>query len=99
MSLMLFILLLPFSSYVAALSFIQGEWEINNTQSGAIFSAYLAGFALAALFVIPLTDRLPPRYIFIISASISVAANVLFPRGRRPVNASERVAWPDKVAS
>ncbi len=78
MSLMLFTLLLPFSSYVAALSFIQDEWEINNTQSGAIFSAYLAGFALAALLIIPLTDRLPPRYIFIISASISVAANVLF---------------------
>ena len=60
MSLMLFILLLPFSSYVAALPLIQDEWGINNTQAGAIFSAYLAGFALAALLIIPLTDRLPP---------------------------------------
>ena len=33
MSLMLFVLLLPFSSYVAALPFIQDEWGLNNTKA------------------------------------------------------------------
>ena len=79
MSLMLFILLLPFSSYVAALSFIQDEWSLNNTQAGAVYSAYLAGYAVSALFVIPLTDRLNPKYIFLGSASISVVSHALFP--------------------
>lgn len=79
MSLMLFVLLLPFASFVAAMPFIQEEWQINNTQAGAIFSAYQAGFAVAALLVIPLTDRLEPRHILFVSAAVSVFANVLFP--------------------
>ncbi len=37
MSLMLFVLLLPTSSYVAALPFIQEEWGLNNTQAGGIY--------------------------------------------------------------
>ena len=79
MSSTLFVLLLPFSSYVAALSFIQEEWGLNNTQAGTVFSAYLAGYALSALLIIPLTDRLGPKYIFLCSAIISVLAHLLFP--------------------
>ncbi len=79
MSLMLFTLLLPFSSYVAALPLIQDEWGLNNTQAGAIYSAYLAGFALSALLVIPLTDRLPTWHILVVSSTIAVAASALFP--------------------
>ncbi|MYC06357.1 MAG: MFS transporter [Chloroflexi bacterium] len=79
MSTMLFVLLFPFSSYVAALPIIQEEWSLNNTQAGAIFSAYLAGFAVSALVVVPLTDRLGSKRVFVASTSISVVANVLFP--------------------
>ncbi|MCY3638673.1 MAG: MFS transporter [Chloroflexi bacterium] len=79
MSTMLFVLLFPFSSYVAALPIIQEEWGLNNTQAGAIFSAYLAGFAVSALVVVPLTDRLGSKRVFVASTSISVVANVLFP--------------------
>ena len=79
MSSVLFIVLLPFSSYVAALSFIQDEWGLNNTKAGAIYSAYLAGYAVSALFTIPLTDRVKPSHILIGSAAISVASHALFP--------------------
>ena len=79
MSTMLFVLLFPFSSYVAALPIIQDEWSLNNTQAGAIFSAYLAGFAVSALVVVPLTDKLGSKRVFVASTSISVVANVLFP--------------------
>ena len=75
----LFVLLFPFSSYVAALPIIQDEWGLNNTQAGAIFSAYLAGFAVSALVVVPMTDRLGSKRIFVFSTTVSVAANVLFP--------------------
>lgn len=78
-SLMLFVMLLPFSSYVAALAFIQREWGLNNTQAGVVFSAYLAGFAASALFTLPLTDRLGSKHILLVSATVSVVANVLFP--------------------
>ena len=79
MSFLLFVLLLPFSSYVAALPFIQDEWGLNNTKAGAIYSAYLAGYAVAALVTVPLTDRVRPSHILIGSAAISVASHALFP--------------------
>jgi len=78
-SMMLFVLLFPFSSYVAALPLIQDEWGLNNTQAAMIFSAYLAGFAASALFVLPMTDRFGSKSILIVSAIISVASHVLFP--------------------
>ncbi len=79
MSVMLFVLLLPISSYVAALSLIREEWALNNTQAGAIYSAYLAGYVLSALFVVPLTDRIGPTRILIVSAVLSTGAHLLFP--------------------
>ena len=79
MSLTLFLVLSPFSSYVAALPFIQQQWDLNNTQAGMIYSAYLAGYAVSALFVIPLTDRLGPKPIMLTSATVSVVAHTLFP--------------------
>ncbi len=79
MSAMLFVLLLPISSYVAALSLIREEWGLNNTQAGAIYSAYLTGYVLSALFVVPLTDRVGPARILIASAVLSTGAHLLFP--------------------
>ena len=79
MSGVLVIILLPFSSYVAALSDIQSEWGLNNTQAGVLFSVYLGGYAVSALLIIPLTDRVGPKHIFLGSAGISVVAHALFP--------------------
>ena len=79
MSMTLFVLLFPFSSYVAALPIIQDEWGLNNTQAGAIFSAYLAGFAVSALVVVPMTDRFGSKLIFVLCTTVSTVANVLFP--------------------
>ncbi len=75
----LFTLMLPVASYVAALSPIREEWSLNNTQAGVIFSAYLAGYAVSALVVIPLTDRFGPKPILIGSAVLSGTAQMLFP--------------------
>ena len=79
MSLMLSLSLLTFSSYIAALPLIQDEWGLTNTQSGTIFSAYLAGYAVSALFVIPLTDRIAPSTVFTVSAVVTVSASIAFP--------------------
>ena len=79
MSFMLFFLLLPISSYIAALSLIRQEWTLSNTEAGAIYSAYLAGYVLSALFVIPLTDRIGPRNILLGSAALSIFTHIMFP--------------------
>ncbi len=75
----LLLALITFASYVAALPFIKSEWGISNTTAGLIFSCYLAGYAIAALLVLPLTDRLPTRWVFLTSAVVSVVGNLLFP--------------------
>ena len=75
----LFTLMLPASSYIAAIPDVKVQWGLNNTQAALIFSAYLLGYAASALLVMPLTDRLPARYIFAGSAVVSVLAHVLFP--------------------
>ena len=83
MSSMVFVLLLPISGYVAALSFIKQEWTLNNTEAGLIFSAYLVAYAVSALFLLPLTDRLGPRAVLLGAAVISVVAHVAFPLAAR----------------
>ena len=79
LSLALFMALLPISSYVAALSSIQLEIGLSNTAAGALFSAYLAGYAASALFVVPLTDQFGTKRVVYASAALSVAAHLLFP--------------------
>ena len=76
---MLMTALLPFSGYVAALPLIQEEWSVGDAAAGAAFSAYLAGYAVAALLILPATDRIPTRYVFLASAAVSVVGNALFP--------------------
>jgi len=79
MSFMQFAMLMPISSFVAAAPFIKEEWGLTNTQAGAVFSSYLAAYAVAALFIIPLSDRLGPKRILIGAVVLSVATQVLFP--------------------
>lgn len=76
---MLLTALLPFSGYVAALPFIQLEWDAGNAAAGAAFSAYLAGYAVSALLILPATDRIPTGAVFFASAVVSALGNALFP--------------------
>lgn len=70
---------LPYASYVASLPLIQEDWGLGNAQAGIIYSAYLAGFALAALLISPLTDRYPSTAVFLACVWGSVIGNLLFP--------------------
>ena len=76
---MLMTALLPFSGYVAALPLIQEEWNAGGAAAGAVFSAYLAGYAVAALLILPATDRIPTGAVFFVSAAVSTVGNALFP--------------------
>jgi len=71
-------MLLPFSSYMAALPLILEEWGMSKTQGGVVFSAYLVGYAATSLLLIPLVDRLSPRYMLIAGVIVAVVSNLLF---------------------
>lgn len=75
----LMIVLLPFSSYIASLPFIQQEWEMSNAQAALVFSSYLVGYALSSLILVPYTDRLPAGRVLLASIVVIAVSNVLFP--------------------
>ena len=79
MSSTLFLLLLSSSSYVASLPFIREEWGLNNTQSGVIFSSYLAGYAVSSLLLVPFTDRFNPFRILFFGVALTACSGFLFP--------------------
>jgi MFS family permease len=79
LSAVLVLILLPFSSYVASLPFIQNEWQLSHTQAGLVFSSYLVGYALSSLVLLPLTDRVPPRWILVGGVTLLTVSNLLFP--------------------
>lgn len=80
MSASLFLILLSSSSYVASLPFIREAWGLNNTQSGVIFSSYLAGYAISSLLLVPFTDRFNPIRILFIGVVLTASSGLLFPK-------------------
>ena len=56
-----------------------GGLGLTNTEAGALFSASLVGYAVAALFIVPLTDRLGTKHILLGAAVVSVVTHLLFP--------------------
>ena len=79
MSTVQLVVLLPFSAYIASLPFIQDEWGMTNTQSGIVFSAFLVGYALSSLVLVPLTDRISPSRVMIAGVIAIALSNLLFP--------------------
>ena len=78
MAMMFFILLLPISSYTAAVPILIHEWDLNNVQTGAIFSAYLIGYVISAILIIPLTDRISSGFVLILSAMLFTLSHLVF---------------------
>lgn len=75
----LLLTLLPFSSYIVSVPFIRDEWAMSNTEAAIVFSAYLVGSALSSVFLLPITDRAPARWVLLASVVVMAASNVLFP--------------------
>ena len=70
--------LLPFSAYNALLSLIRAEWAMSNLQASSVYSAYLLGAALAALVLVPLSDRWPATRLWLIGLALMCTAQLLF---------------------
>ena len=75
----LFLSLLPFSSYVSSAPLIRDEWELSNAEAALVFSAYLIGYAVSSVVLIPLADRLSPRRVLLASVVLMAVSNLLFP--------------------
>lgn len=71
-------IMLVFMNYAAVLPLVQREWGLSNSAAGMIFSAYQVGYIASSFILTYLTDRIKARTIFLLSASWSVVANLLF---------------------
>jgi MFS family permease len=62
----------PFSMFLALQPLLQQEWQLSNTTSGWIASAYYGGYMLAVPVLASLTDRFDARTVWL--SAISLAA-------------------------
>ena len=62
----------PFSMFLALQPVLQREWDLSNTTSGWIASAYYGGYMLAVPVLASLTDRFDARRVWL--SAISLAA-------------------------
>lgn len=62
----------PFSMFLALQPVLQSEWNLSNTASGWIASAYYGGYMLAVPVLASLTDRFDARQVWL--SAISLAA-------------------------
>src|SRR5207247_1031956 len=83
------LVLLPSQVPAAALPLLRTEWSASAAALGWVVSAYLLGYALAVLVVLPLTDRVPPSRVIAIGALVTALANLAFAFGRSEEHTSE----------
>src|SRR3989454_7587163 len=79
------LVLLPSQLPAAALPLLRTEWSASAAALGWVVSAYLLGYALAVLVVLPLTDRVPPSRVIAIGALVTALANLAFAFGAHDV--------------
>jgi len=79
LSAVMLLALLAFSSFAASAPLIRAEWALNNAQVGMLYSVYLVGYALSALVVVPLTDRIAPPRILLAALVVMFVGNLAFP--------------------
>lgn len=79
LGLTLALVLLPSNIPAAAVPLLRAEWAASSVALGWVVGAYLAGYSLAVLLVLPLSDRVPSRRIIVSGAVVSLLASIALP--------------------
>ena len=64
----------PLSMFLALQPVLQREWQLSNTTSGWISSAYYGGYMLAVPLLASLTDRLDARTVWLAATALGALA-------------------------
>jgi MFS family permease len=70
--------MMPFSMFLAVQPLLQHEWQLSNTESGWISSAYFAGYMAAVPVLSSLTDRIDARSVWLGACALAAAAALGF---------------------
>ena len=79
LGLTLALVLLPSNIPAAAVPLLRAEWAASSAALGWVVGAYLAGYSIAVLLILPLTDRIPSRRIIVSGAAVSALASIALP--------------------
>jgi MFS family permease len=69
---------LVFLSFAGTLPFLQAEWQVNNTQMGAVQAAGQVGYALAVVIISSLSDYVSPKKLIVGGALWAGLSNIAF---------------------
>jgi MFS family permease len=69
---------LGFSSFPALLPILLGEWGVSNTGAGWINGIYFAAYMAAVPVLASLTDRIDPRWVYLVGAVVSALSSLGF---------------------
>jgi MFS family permease len=68
----------PFSMFLALQPVLQREWDLSNTTSGWIASAYYGGYMIAVPVLASLTDRFDARSVWLSAITLAAAGALGF---------------------
>ena len=70
--------MIPFSMYPTLIPTLQVEWGANNTEIGWVAGIYFGGYLLAVTILVPLTDRIDSRWVYLCSMALTAIIPLLF---------------------
>lgn len=70
--------MVPFSMFLAVQPLLQVEWQLSNTTSGWIASAYYGGYMVAVPVLASLTDRFDARTVWLSAVTLAAAGALGF---------------------
>ena len=73
--------MVPFAMYPTLIPVLQAEWSASNTAIGWVAGIYFGGYLVAVAILVPLTDRIDARNIYLLSMGLTAVAPMAFAFG------------------
>tara|TARA_Y100001970_G_scaffold248382_2_gene317912 strand:- start:6642 stop:7847 length:1206 start_codon:yes stop_codon:yes gene_type:complete len=70
--------LFPFATFVASIPLIEKQWELINTEVGAISGVYFFGYVLGAILLVPISDKYSTKNTFFAAVFVSAFSHIAF---------------------
>ncbi len=63
-------------TFFALLPTFFGEWGLSHSQAGVLNGIIFGAYALSVPFIVPLTDRIDPRRIYICAVALTTCSHL-----------------------
>ena len=70
--------MVPFAVYPTLIPTLQVEWGASNTEIGWVAGVYFGGYLLGVFLLVPLTDRIDARLVYLCSMTLTILAALGF---------------------